>query len=265
MERCASVVMITDADSPSGKAFIREFAGSGAGLVLGSPSGGSEIEAELRIVDAAGAKALVANADLTSREEVALLLEQARHQLGPVDVLIHNNDHYIPALTEDCEERDFAAVMEANAKTAFLCAQAVGKQMAELEHGSIVFLTSVHAEKPTGSSFAYSASKGAVKMLAKEAALYLGRFGIRVNTIEMGPVEGDPDRFRSPFSTLYDNYRYKVPSGELGSYRDAAAIARFLVSEEARYLNGADIRLDGGFLLHYMDHKMKRPRSGDGT
>lgn len=259
------VVMITDADSPSGKALIRQFAESGAGLVLNSASGGDAIEEELRFASSTGAAALVASSNLASREEVEGLLAEAEKSLGPVDVLLHNNDRYLAALTESCSEADFAAVMDDNAKSAFLCAQAAGKRMAEREKGNIVFLSSIHAVKPTGSSFAYSASKGAISMLAKEAALYLGRFGIRVNAIERGPVEGDNERFRSGFSTLYDSFDRKVPSGKLGSHEDAAVVARFLVSEDARYLNGADIRLDGGFLLHYMDHKMKSPKPGDSS
>ncbi|MNE75690.1 putative 2,4-dienoyl-CoA reductase [compost metagenome] len=96
-------------------------------------------------------------------------------------------------------------------------------------------------------------------MLSKEAALVLGRHGVRVNTIELGPLEGDNDIFESDISTLYHDYEYKVPNAVLGSHDDLAELIHFLSSDSSRYINGSDIRLDGGFLLHYMNFKMKRP------
>jgi glucose 1-dehydrogenase len=96
-------------------------------------------------------------------------------------------------------------------------------------------------------------------MLAKEAAIALGRSGVRVNTIELGPVAGDDERFASAFSTLYRDYQYKIPAAELVTHEDLAELVLFLASDEARLINGEDIRLDGGFLLHYMDVKMKQP------
>jgi len=65
---------------------------------------------------------------------------------------------------------------------------------------------------------------------------------------------------RGTFRKNKQNYEYKVPSAVTGRYEDLALLISFLASGEARHLNGADIRLDGGFLLHYMDHKMKRPK-----
>lgn len=259
----AKVIFITDADSPSGTSLLLAFAEEEAALVLNSPSGGSAIAEELEKAKQLGAKLFIACADLTDSQAVALLLDEAERAVGPIDVLIHNHDEYLPALTETCDEQSYFTVMNANAKTAFICTQEAGRRMSERETGAILYLSSIHAEKPTGSSFAYSASKGAIQMLAKEASLYFGRSGVRVNTVLMGPVDGHQTRFKSGLSSLYDHYAYKVPRGRLGSFEDAAKLAIFLSSEDADYVNGADIRLDGGFLLHYMDHKMKRSRPGD--
>lgn len=125
--------------------------------------------------------------------------------------------------------------------------------------GKIIYVSTIHAEKPTGSAFTYSIAKGAVKMLSKEASLVLGRYGVSVNTIELGPLPSDNAIFQSTLSTLYDDYEYKVPNALLGSDEDLAELVAFLSSDYSRYMNGADIRLDGGFLLHYMNFKMKKP------
>lgn len=252
------VVFITDADSPSGKATAARLAREGAHFVLNSASRGEHIQSELSSIAAQGSKAQVVTVDLCNSAEVNRMLEETEQQLGPVNILVHNNNVVKPADIETCDEALFLEIMNANAKSAFICTKAVGKRMFKRQSGKIIYINSIHAEKPTGSSFAYSVSKAAVKMLCREAALVLGRCGIQVNSIELGPVEGDDERFRSDISTLYENYRHKVPNAVLGTMEDLANLVLFLSSDEARYINGADLRVDGGFLLHYMDHKMKR-------
>ncbi|GLX66648.1 SDR family NAD(P)-dependent oxidoreductase [Paenibacillus glycanilyticus] len=257
------VVFIADADSWSGEGLIARFSQGGMDLILNSRQDDGEWEKVLASCKTSGSKVLVTHADLCSSRDLSAMLDEAENGLGPVDVMIHNCCAIRPASVESCEEPDFVEIMQRNAKSAFFCTQAFGKRMAERRSGNFIFAGSIHSEKPTGSSFAYSASQGAVKMLAHEAALFLGRFGIRVNTIEMGPVEGADLVFHSHLSGLYDDYRYKVPAAKLGTVNDLAELAFFLAGEQSGYLNGADIRLDGGFLLHYMDHRMNKPSEGE--
>ena len=255
------VVFITEADNPSGRALITRLASEGARFILNSASGGRDIQAELQHCHTEGSETVVIQIDPCKSLEVTEALEQAAAQVGTVDVLIHNNNLVEPGTVEHGDEEWFRRVLNANAKSAFVCTQAAGKQMASKNYGKVVYVSSIHAEKPTGVSFAYSASKGAVKMLAREAALKLGRHGITVNTIEFGPVEGDNDIFRSDISSLYEDYEYKVPNAVLGTHEDLAELALFLSTDQSRYVNGADIRMDGGFLMHYMDFRMKKPES----
>jgi len=258
------VVWITEADSPSGKTLLLRMAAEGASLLLGSDSGGRELERELAQVRQTGTQALVYTIDDCRSVEVTAMLEDAARTLGPVDILIHNRNLVRPISVESGEENVFLDVMNANAKSAFVCSRAAGKQMKAKEAGKIILVSSIHAEKPTGMSFAYSASKGAVKMLAREAAVTLGRQGIDVYSIELGPVAGDDGAFRSDLSGLYESYASKVPNAVLGTHEELAELALFLASGKTSYLNGADIRMDGGFLLHYLDHHMKRPAATGG-
>ncbi|NIK76742.1 NAD(P)-dependent dehydrogenase (short-subunit alcohol dehydrogenase family) [Paenibacillus castaneae] len=253
------VVFLTDADNETGRAIVRKMIEAGAHMILNSPSGGRSLSNELSRMSEAGLQAIVVQIDLCKSAVVAEMLQLAEQKIGAVDVFIHNSKFIHRASIEACEEDDFMSSLSDNAKSAFICTQAVGKQMMQKQTGKIIYVSSIHAEKPTGSAFAFSASKGAVKMLSKEAALVLGRFGISVNTIEFGPVEGDNELFQSSLSTLYNDYEYKVPNAILGTHEDLAELILFLSSDDARYINGADIRLDGGFLLHYMNFKMKRP------
>lgn len=251
-------VFLTEADSSAGRAIFRRLAAEGASFILNSASNGAAIREELDRIRASGCKVMVVNLDLCSRDDVDRMLETASREIGEVDILVHNNDLTEPGTIEHGSEDWFRRLIHYNAKSAFICTQAVGRRMAERRRGKIVFVSSIHAEKPTGSSFPYSASKGAVKMLTREAALRLGRSGVSVNSIEFGPVESDDERFRSDLSLLYEHYRYKVPNAVLGTHDDLAETVLFLASDESRYINGADIRVDGGFLMHYLDGKMKR-------
>lgn len=253
------VVFITDSDSASGKAAIRRFISEGAHFLLNSESGGAALSAELKLVEESGKQALVVNIDLCKHAEVSDMLQFAEQQIGTVTTLIHNSKAVFPSSIENGDEEQFSQSIAVNAKSAFICTQAAGMLMKEKQAGTIIYVSSIHAEKPTGAAFTYSIAKGAVNMLAKEAALVLGRFGIRVNTIEAGPIEGDSQLFDSTISTLYNDYEYKVPNAVLGTQEDLAELIYFLSSEAATYINGADIRLDGGFLLHYMNVKMKKP------
>ncbi|RAP77916.1 SDR family NAD(P)-dependent oxidoreductase [Paenibacillus montanisoli] len=254
------VVFITDADSLSGKAIINRLAAEGAHFILNTSAAGSENQTNPASLETGESKAVIVQVDLCKSSEVVPMLEEAERQLGPIDILVHNSDVVKPALIETCEEQLFNEIMDANAKSAFICTQAAGKLMAARQSGKVVYVSSIHDSKPTGSSFAYSASKGAVALLAREAALVLGRHGINVNLIQMGPVEGDNERFKSDISALYDSYQYKVPNAVLGTHDDLGNLVLFLCSDEARYVNGANIRFDGGFLLHYLDFRMKKPQ-----
>ena len=252
------IVFLTEADSVSGRAIIRRLSSEGASFILNSASGGVAIREETDRCRASGRKAFVVNIDTSNRDEVERMLDTASREIGEPDILVHNNDLTEPGTIEHGSEEWFRRLIDHNAKSAFICTQAVGGRMARRSRGRIVFVSSIHAEKPTGSSFPYSAAKGAVKMLTREAALRLGRCGVTVNAIEFGPVEGDDERFRSDLSLLYEHYRTKVPNAVLGTHDDLAEVVLFLASDESRYVNGADIRVDGGFLMHYIDAKMKQ-------
>lgn len=251
-------VFIADADEPSGRALIGRLAGQGAQLALNSPSGGAVIGAELEAAKTAGARVLPLRLDLCSRESLADGVARIEVELGPIGLLIHNRQRCEQATMAECSESLFLDILDANAKSAFICTQAIGSRMAERGSGSIVYVTSIHAEKPTGASFAYSASQGAIAMLAAEAALELGRRGVRVNTVQLGPLQGPAAVPVSPLSTLYDDYERKTPLRPAQA-SDLASLAIYLSGETAGALHGATIRLDGGLLLHYMDHKMKPP------
>ena len=231
--------MISDASSPSGKAAVAAFTGEGAKLALNF-SGDTGVRGSGEYCY-----------DISVEDGAAALADDVIRDFGSIDVFIHNDNHVIPVSIIDSTDEQVLESFNKNAKSAFLLTQAVGRYMTKQKSGSIVYISSIHADKPSGSSFAYSMAKAAVGMLCKEVVLNLGSYGIRANVIEMGPVDGDQEIFKSDISRLYDHLHLKLNQQSPGNWDQAARLAVFLSGDDCSFINGQSIKLDGGFLLNY--------------
>lgn len=170
---------------------------------------------------------------------------------GGIDVLVLTGREIPRTSIEDASIEALCHAMNYNVKRAFFLVKHLGGLMGAKGKGAIVFVGSIHSEKPTGASLAYSCSMGALKMLCSESALQMGRKGVHCVYIETGPIEGDDEVFDSEISPIYDGYTLSIPRkkpitlSEIGQAVIAAA--------EMPALNGSEIRLDGGFTLKYGD------------
>ncbi|GMA56917.1 3-oxoacyl-[acyl-carrier protein] reductase [Alicyclobacillus sacchari] len=254
------VALVSDASHPFGVATAKRLAHDGMTVVLNGPPGPREqaVAALALVLQAEGHDALVTVNDMKDTAAVTSLCDDIVTKYGRIDLHVHTHNRIDRGAVASMPHGLVRDSLHFHAKTAFLCTQVIGQRMAAQGEGCIVYVGSIHGDKPTGSAFSYALAQGALQMLCKEAALELGRSGVRVNLIAMGPVEGDDMRFQSDISDIYLDYQYKVPSATLGTAEDVAEAVAWATSDGARYLNGAIIRLDGGFALHYMDHKMKR-------
>ena len=171
-------------------------------------------------------------------------------QFGKVDILINNAgvETLIPFL--ELSEQEWDRVVDTNLKGAFLCARAAARHMVERTiEGKIVNIASVNAKIALKGQTHYTSSKGWLIMLTKSMALDLAPNGIRVNAIGPGVIEtkmttkslADPERRAMLLG--------KVPLGRVGQPRDIANAALFLVSDEASYITGTSLYVDGGWLI----------------
>lgn len=240
------IALVSDVDNPFGAASADALEADGLTVVRNSPSG-SHPRHDLA-------------SPLTTRTMVQSAAAVLARRVGAVSVLIHTHRLVTRATVTDCDPDTFDQALAVNLDSAFWLTQVFGQAMAQSGAGVILYLSSIHDEKPTGSAFPYSVAHGALKMLNREAALELGRFGVRVNLIELGAMEGDDRAFASDLSGLYRRFPDKVPGGRAGAPEDAAYAVRMLVDGRARHINGAEIRVDGGFLLHYQDGKIRAHR-----
>jgi glucose 1-dehydrogenase len=239
------IAVITDAFSPAAEAIAERLEKEGLTVFRNYPRGlpqGLDINPDSCF-----------RYDTCSEAAMKEFLGVINDRAGHVNFLIHTDNVVFRSNISEITEEEFKSCMNQNAKSAFITTRVFGQHMAEHAGKAILYLSSLHDEKPTGCAFAYSTAKGAVKMLCKEMALFFGRKGIRVNLIEMACIKEEEYLFDSKIVPLHYDSATKIPLHRTAVPGDFAGVAAFLLSEDAAFINGAEIRVDGGHLLYYGD------------
>ena len=186
--------------------------------------------------------------DLISEQAVNDFLEPYKGELvGAVlanPAMIHGEIEYT---TDEMwnSARDIFAVAMIN------LTQIAGKILSQNKTGSIIYLNSIHADKPLGNGFLYSMGCAATQMLCKEAAIIYGASGVGCYNIMRGIVEGEESCFTSEYSSLYHNAELRFPQEKIPSAQSLNELCAFLLSGGGYILNGTDLHADEGFRLYY--------------
>ncbi len=249
MRLAGKAAIITGAARGIGLATAKRFAAEGAAVMIADVIAEAGAEAASALV-ASGARAAFARCDVGDKAEVDRLVAATVAAFGGVDILVSNAGVTSAGQLADVAEEDFDRVVRINLKGVFLCGQAAARQMiAQGRGGAIVNTASVAAELAMPTEMAYAASKGGVRQLTKAMALSLAPHGIRVNAIGPGSVEtemvqnlwsADPELRRQMLS--------RTPLGRLGRPEEIASVSLFLASDDASYVTGQTIFVDGGRL-----------------
>jgi L-rhamnose 1-dehydrogenase len=201
---------------------------------------------------AGGSEAIAYPADVSKSAEVKEMVLSAQKEYGRIDILV-NNAGICPFmefldLSEDVWDHTFAV----NLKGTFLCSQAVARLMVEQGiKGRIICISSVGAIAGTTFQSHYCPTKAGVNLFVKSIATALGPHGITVNAVMPGAILTDlssPQFQVSP--EVEKSYVEKIPVGRLGAPEDVAAAVGFLATEDAKYINGASLVVDGGLIAH---------------
>ena len=241
------VVIITGAGSGIGRVMAQRFASEGAKVAVVDWVGDSANAVADEISKAGGHSAAI-KADVSSRQEVDSMVSEVGTRLGPVDVLINNaaiaDGDDVLQIDDATWDRDVAVVL----KSVFLCSKAVLPSMIERQGGSIVNIASVNGMSALGNE-AYSAAKAGVINLTQGIAVRYGSHGIRCNAIAPGTIrtpiwEKRIARDPAVFQRLVRWY----PLGRVGEPGDVANAAMFLASDDAAWITGTVLRVDGGLL-----------------
>lgn len=154
---------------------------------------------------------------------------------------------------EDADDTIWEQGMRDGALSAMILTRAAGETLTENGQGSIIFLGSIHAEKPTGCSFIYSTACSAIQMLCREAALDFGASGVNCFYVQRGIMEHDIGN-KNKYSNIYCRPDRRYPKKRLPSADSLNGLINFLLTDAAGPLNGADLRADEGFVMYYGNH-----------
>ncbi|MRW91266.1 glucose 1-dehydrogenase [Duganella sp. FT80W] len=248
MKLLNKVAVVTGATQGIGLACAQRMIAEGAKVMLVDiKPEGAEAAAEL------GEQARFFAADVSQKADVDALVAATLAAFGRIDILINNAGVTHAANFLDVCEEDFDRVMRINLKSMFLCGQAVARVMVKQQSGCIINMSSVNAELAIPNQVPYVVSKGAINQLTKVMSLNLVEHGIRVNGIGPGTILTELAKkavMASPESR--NTILSRTPMGRCGEPEEVASIAAFLASDDASYMTGQTLYVDGGRLaLNY--------------
>ncbi len=245
------VAIITGGNTGIGFATSRLFASEGARVLMASldPVRGGEAVAE---IEEAGGTALFVETDVTQADDVRRMVETAVSEWGRVDILFSNAGYSVPGDVVNCSEEEWHKMIDVGLKGAFLCSKYVVPEMIEAGGGSIIFNSSQQSFVGSKNAAAHSAGKGALISLARALAIDHAEQNIRVNCVCPGAIrteglmrwfemEGAPDR-----QFLLEQH----PLGRFGEPEDIAKAVLYLASDDAGWVTGIALIVDGGFTAH---------------
>lgn len=254
-----STVLVTGAGRGIGRAIAVRCAQEGAALALAGRSV-PELEQVAELVRGAGARALVAPADVRDERSIADALRRVESELGEVDVLVANSG--VAGPTAPLWEVDVAAwdqTQSVNVRGVFLSCRAVLPSMVRRRSGGIVVVGSMSGKRPLVNRTPYTTSKTALIGLVRTLAVETGPYGIRVNLVSPGPVTGprlervleEQGRVAGrPVEELRRELAEGSPLHHLVDPEDIAATVVFLASDEARSVTGEDLNVSAGITMH---------------
>ena len=251
-------VLVTGGSSGIGQAIAVRFAEFGANVAINylrQPEEAADTEEQVQAcvskVQREGVRDVLVRGDVSNEDDVTRMVGDAVEGLGGIDVLVNNAGIQISRPTEELSSADFDRVLAVNLRGAFMCARdAIRHFLDEEKPGSIVNVSSVHQLIPKPGYLGYSTSKGGMQNLTRTLALeYAGR-GIRVNGIGPGatvtPINrawiDDPEKRRE----VEDH----IPMQRAGDADEMAGVTAFLASDDAAYITGQTIFVDGGLTLY---------------
>ncbi len=239
------VAVVTGASRGIGRAIALALAAAGAKVVVNYRSQAEAAQEVVAAIQSQGGEALAVQADVSDFQAANELIKAAVAAFGQVDILVNNAGTTRDMLLAMMNEEQWDVVIQTNLKSAFNCCKAVLRPMMRRKHGGrIINISSVSGLNGQAGQANYSASKAALHGLTKSLARELGSRQITVNAIAPGIIPTDLTADLSP--NLINKIMDWIPLGRLGSVEDVAHLAVFLASDQAAYITGEIIRVDGG-------------------
>ncbi|MFM0418241.1 glucose 1-dehydrogenase [Paraburkholderia aromaticivorans] len=237
--------LVTGSSTGIGYALAKGLAGAGAELILNGRNVARLAEAVSRLRDE-GATVHAASFDVTSADDVEKAIGGIEREIGAIDILVNNAGMQRRAPLEQFSHEQWQELMKTNVDSVFLVGQAVARHMIERKRGKIINICSVQSELGRPNIAAYTASKGAVKMLTKGMAIDWGQHGIQVNGLGPGYFKTELTEALVNDETFSKWLTGRTPSRRWGDVEDLVGAAVFLASDASNFVNGHILYVDGG-------------------
>ena len=243
------VALITGASSGIGKAIAIEMARRGASIVVNYVGKADAADQVVKTIEQESGTALAIQADVSKASAVSNMIKQAVTKFGRLNVLVNNAgiEKETPFLEKPEEEWD--RVIAVDLKGVFLCTQLAARVMAKNGGGTIINISSIHEDLPFPGYAAYCAAKGGLRMLCRDLALELAKHHINVVNVAPGAINtpinartmSDPEKKLA--------LQREIPLGRVGEPSEVAKLVAYLASDDASYITGTTVVIDGG-LMH---------------
>jgi len=258
-------IIVTGGGTGLGKSMATRFAELGANLVITSRRQAviDKTAEELREL---GGKVLAIACDVREPEQVNNMVDQTVNEFGKIDILLNNAAGNFISPTEDLSPNAFKTVVDIVLNGTFNCTQAVGKVMRKKEGGVILNIVTTYAWTGSGYVVPSACAKAGVLAMTRSLAVEWAKYGIRTVAIAPGPfpTEGAWSRLAPPGLGIKKKMKNRVPLKRVGEHIELANLATYLISDQAGYINGEVVTIDGGEWLQgagEMNELEKLPRA----
>jgi glucose 1-dehydrogenase len=251
-------VLVTGGTSGIGQAVAVRFAEHGANVAINyvttpEEAAGTEeeVHACLRKVRQHGVRDVLVQGDVSSEEDVVRMVREVAERLGGLDILINNAGIQISRPSEQLAGDEFDQVLAVDLRGSFLCArEAIKRFLADENRGVVINVSSVHELIPRPNYLSYSISKGGMGNMTRTLALEYARRGIRVNAVGPGATITPINRAWTDDPVKTAIVSSHIPLGRPGTAEEMAGVCAFLASDDAAYITGQTIFVDGGLTLY---------------
>ncbi len=241
------IAIVTGSAMGIGSVIAKHFGNEGAKVVISDVLEESAAAPLLEEISMAGSEAIFVRCNVANRDDVEHLVAETLDRYGRLDILVNNAGITRDTLVIRMSDEDWQAVIDVNLKGAFFCSRAAAKVMMRQRYGRIVNISSVVGLMGNAGQANYAASKAGLIGLTKSLAKELAPRGVTVNAVAPGFIQTKmteklPDNVR-------EEYLRFIPMKDFGQPQDVANVVAFLASDDARYVTGEVIRVDGGMRM----------------
>jgi NAD(P)-dependent dehydrogenase (short-subunit alcohol dehydrogenase family) len=243
------VALVTGASRGIGRGVAEVFADEGADVAINDIAIGQSAEDVAAALRCKGRRAMTVQADVANRVEVETMVDRVWSELGPIDILVNNAgiETIVPFL--EITDEQWTRLVDVNLRGEWLCSQAFCRRaVADGRKGSIVMIGSIQAGKVLPGRTHYAPAKLAIEALTRNMSAEMTPLGIRVNCIHPGLIDTDMTAWVMKREDLLPGILSQISVGRAGQPREIGTVAAFFASDDASYLTGQSIYVDGGWV-----------------